>query len=55
METLRINLYNEIEKLETELKNFDVNEYGYSEDEEALIIKHKIKELEVEISETWIK
>lgn len=50
METLRNELYNQIEALELELRNEDNNnQFGFSSSE----IHFKIQELETKISETW--
>lgn len=54
MKTLRNELYNQIEKLENQLKGFDSDQYGFSNNVEALIIGEKINDLETEISNTWI-
>lgn len=53
MQELRNQFYTQIETLENELKGFDCNEYGVSEDPQALAIREQIGELETKISETW--
>ena len=51
MESLRNELYNQIERLEAQLINENnVNQYGFSSSE----ISNKIDELETKISETWV-
>ena len=53
METLRLELYNQIELLEAKLINSNSNEYGFSEDNAN--VSEQISELETKISETWSK
>ena len=53
METLRNELYNQIEALEVKLMAFPTNQYGYSTDPKATEIRIKIQDLENKISETW--
>ena len=55
METLRLELYNEIEILENKLRSFDTDQYGMSHSNESFNISNRIDELETLISETWSK
>lgn len=55
MENLRNKIYNEIEVLEKQLKNFDTNQYGVSNDPKSIEIHNKIDQLESQLSETFVK
>ena len=54
MKALRNKLYNEIEVLEKQLKGFDTNQFGFSNDPKSIEINNKIDELELKIAETWL-